>query len=223
MSEVRCGCHTDIDEAIKAHMGIVNQVLAMDSLNIPRKDIEEARSDGMEALWLGLLSYDPTKMRLLGAYLRTKVLQRVIDGLRSRGIDTRHTDRTNKAKLSIIHADAIDGMEPDEVDALWMTGYEWDIDYHAAAPDIPSRLMVLGWYLDKDLPLILKYTALGYTCPEIQQASDIKSVSRKLQSFKKYAEKFPDLEYRPNYKWINREWRDTSADLHADGTKESSS
>lgn len=102
----KCGCCNEINAAIAKHYYMVDRVFNAPKLKrLPDYQLEEAQSDAIEALWRALTAFDG-RMNC-EAYIYTKVYQRVVDGLRIRGIDHRHSDKTNRLKKNLLFTESI--------------------------------------------------------------------------------------------------------------------
>lgn len=139
-----CPCHPSIDDAIAAHQAVVEQQAR--SLLHP-DDIGHADviSDGMEALWKALTTYDSSRGELL-SFLKVRVRFRMIDGIRKRS----GRSAAPRPVTTALHEDAPEVSirlrfedETTQVGALdaWLTS--------AAAhdPRLPDalRLLAEGW------------------------------------------------------------------------------
>lgn len=83
MVETRsCPCHPVIDDAIAAHRQVVEQQ-ARSLVHPDDASHADAISDGMEALWRALASYDPARGEL-EPFIKVRVRFRMIDGIRRR-------------------------------------------------------------------------------------------------------------------------------------------
>ena len=203
-SRPKCGCCADINSAIKAHANVVEWALTKLGIfpgsvsSNHYSDYESAYSDALQALWQALLSVD-ARMKT-EQYLYVKVRQRVIDGLRRRGVDKRRSEEVKRLKLLVVAPDRL----PANFDVP--TSPEWS---EANDDDRPQKLMALAEHLDPMLPGILNDLAQGYLQVEIAEdlGISISAFNRKLAAIRAYAEMFPDLVWRPEYSWVNRTWR----------------
>lgn len=158
-----CPCHPDIEDAITAHRGIVEQQ-ARGLVHPGDADYANVISDGMLALWRALTAYDPDRGDL-ELFLKARVRFRMIDGLRGR------TGRGAAAKPPTVSL--LDGTTdirddtsvirltiPDTTDALDALGQADEILAVAAA-------------VDPRLPQILRLLADGYNRTEAGAAAGV--------------------------------------------------
>jgi RNA polymerase sigma factor (sigma-70 family) len=159
-----CPCHPDITEAIRAHRHVVDAQARALRVHPADADYDDLISDGQLALWEALATYDPGRAPL-GSWLKARVRQRMIDGLR------RRLGRS-AGRPAISSLDEAGGAD----DAL-LGGSQTIASIDNGSHLETEQLIIESRRVDPRLPRVLRLLAAGYTRSETAQAIGVSRTS----------------------------------------------